>query len=96
MPLNQPKDNDHDKLNIVLTRILVEMDTYGPDSPEYAELLSHLERVVVLRASREKRTFSPDAILTATTYLFGILIIVAYEQKHALTSKAVGFIRTLK
>ena len=80
------------KLHEVMDRILVEMNQFGPDSPEYPALLGHLERVIVMLDSKEKRRPSPDGMILVAGNLLGILIIVAYEQKHVMTSKGLGFV----
>jgi hypothetical protein len=84
------------KLHEVMDNILSEMAQYGPDSPEYPKLLGHLERVIVMLDSKERRMPSPDGMLLVLGNLFGILIIVAYEQKHVMTSKALSFVSKSK
>lgn len=80
------------KLDEVMDRLLKDMDTYGPDSPEYPTMLGHLERVVVLRKSEDRQKIDPNSMAIVAGNLLGILIIVAYEQKHVMTSKAIGFV----
>ena len=77
-----------------IERILAEMQTYGPDSPEYEKLVRYLERLKEVKANeRQHFVVSPDTIALVLGNLAGILIIVAYEQKHVMTSKAMGFIK---
>ena len=77
-----------------IDRVLTEMNTYGPDSPEYEKLVRHLERLKDMKANeRQHFVVSPDTIALVLGNLAGILIIVAYEQKHVMTSKAMGFIK---
>ena len=77
-----------------IDRVLTEMNTYGPDSPEYDKLVRYLERLKDVKANeRQHYLVSPDTIALVLGNLAGILIIVAYEQKHVMTSKAMGFIR---
>jgi hypothetical protein len=79
-----------------IERVLNEMNTYGPDSPEYAALVDHLERLNRMKASNVPNRPSPDAVLIVAGNLLGILIIVAYEQKHVMVSKALGFVMKTK
>lgn len=79
-------------LDAVEDTILSEMQMYGPEAAEFEPLLSNLERIHALRAERRKRTVSPDAMLGAVTTLGAILIVVAYEQKHVWTTKALMFL----
>jgi hypothetical protein len=80
------------RLNAAMTHILDEMETFGPDSPEYSAMLGHLERVNALRKSEDRREVSPDTMFLVIGNLLGILIIVAYEQKHVMSSKSLPFV----
>ncbi len=75
-----------------IQKILAEMDEYGPDSPEYSALIRHLEELSRIGAEHRSRRVSPDTMAIVAANLAGILIIVAYERKHVLTTKAMGFI----
>lgn len=86
------KSNEDVKLNEAIERILDEMETYGPDSPEYPGYLDHLERLYALKTEESPRRVSPDAIIQVAGNILGILVIVAYEQKHVMTSKGLGFV----
>lgn len=82
------------KLDDVEDRILEEMLEYGPDSEEYPKLMSQLERLTEVRKSKGKKmTVSLDNVILVAGNLLGILVIVAYEQKHVFVSKAVSFVR---
>ena len=81
------------KLREVMDRILAEMSEYGPDSPEYPKLLAHLDRVVVMINSHEKKTITPDAMLQAGCGLTGIVLIILSERIHVITTKAIGFVK---
>ena len=73
-----------------INKVLVEMSTSDPDSEEYSALLGNLERLVRLKDEKSSRV-SPDTMAIVGN-LLGILIIVAYGQKHVMVSRAVGFI----
>lgn len=81
------------RLEDCMMKILDEMDTFGPDSQEYPTMLDHLERVSNLHKSEDKRKATPDNLILVAGNLLGILVIVAYEQKHVMTSKGLGFVR---
>lgn len=87
-----PQDNDSKLLDPAMTRILNEMEVYGPDSPEYPILLAQLEKVMEIRASKDKRRITPDTLVLAGANVLGILIIVAYEHAHVITSKAKDYV----
>lgn len=78
-------------LDVPIMRILDEMQEFGPQSPEYPILLGHLERLVELKKTK-KQPINLDNALVVAGNLLGILVIVAYEQKHVFASKAQGFI----
>ncbi len=78
--------DDHIKI------ILDEMLLSGPDSEEYPKLLNGLERLYTLKAKERRQPVSSDTIALVAGNLMGILLIVAYEQKHVMTSKGFGHI----
>lgn len=85
------------QLDTAIIRVLDDMQQYDSNTPEYQALLSQLERLNTLKTTQRHRRVSPDQMALVAGNLLGILIIVAYEQKHAMVSKATGFlIRTQK
>lgn len=84
------------KLNAASIRLLDDMQEQSTNSEEYSVMLAHLERVNALYESKDRvRKVDPNTMALIAGNLFGILIIVAYEQKHVLTSKGIGFIKPL-
>lgn len=73
-------------------KLLDEMDTYSPGDPEFKVALDQLERLEKL-PSKDKKTIDPNTLLLVAGNLLGILVIVAYEQKHVFTSKGLNFIK---
>lgn len=85
------------QLDTAIIRVLDDMQRYDSGTPEYQTLLGQLERLNTLKTAQRHRRVSPDQMALVAGNLLGILIIVAYEQKHAMVSKATGFlIRTQK
>lgn len=84
---------DEIKYDDAIERLLGEMNTYDPDTPEYRNALEALERVTKIKAESRKSKVSADTAAIVLGNLVGILIIVAYEQKHAWTSKASVYIK---
>lgn len=68
--------------------VLEKMQTKGPDSEEYPDLMAYLERLHELKAKDRRAPVSRDTVALIAGNLLGILLIVAYEQKHVMTSKA--------
>lgn len=90
------RKNEPHILDAPIAKILIEMETYGPETPEYKNAIKQLDRLMKMKAKDSPKRISPDAVLSACAYLAGIGIIVAYEQKHVLVSKALSFIQKPK
>lgn len=80
----------------VITDLEYEMTTKDGDSEEYANMLNRLERLYKLYEKNSRKHLSPDTKLLVAGNLVGILIIVAYEHGHVITSKAVNQIGKLR
>lgn len=70
--------------------VLSEMQTQGVTSEEYPKLLRYLEQLNDMRKDERRPPLSIDTIVTVAGNLLGILLIVAYEQKHVMTSKGLS------
>jgi hypothetical protein len=79
-----------------INRVLSDMNAYGPDSEEYTTLVRHLDHLVRLKQEEKRSRVSPDTMAIVAGNLLGILIIVAYEQKHVMVSKGLGFVLKTK
>lgn len=73
-----------------ISYVLAEMTTEGVTSEEFPTLLTYLERLHALRQKERRDPISRDTIALIAGNLMGILLIVAYEQKHVITSKGFG------
>lgn len=89
-------DNSHAALDTTITELMNDMQTHDGDSEEYATMLNRLERLVKQREKLSPRRFSPDTLLIVGGNLLGILIIVAYEHKNVITSKAMSQLGKLR
>jgi len=77
-----------------ITAVLIEMDNVGVTSDDYPGLMTNLERLHELKAKARREQVSRDTIAIVAGNLLGILLIVAYEQKHVMTSK--GFSQIIR
>lgn len=68
--------------------VLDKMQAVGVLHEEYPKLMTHLERLYELKAKERLDPVSRDTMATIAGNLIGILLIVAYEQKHVMTSRA--------
>lgn len=64
----------------------------GPTHEEYDDIIARIERLNKLKLEDKPESVSRDTLAMIGANLLGILIIVAYEQKHVFTSKAFGSI----
>lgn len=80
------------KLDAPIGMVLNHMAHVGPESPEFAEQVKHLDRLMEMKTDDRRHRISPDTVLIVLGNLLGILVIVAYEQKHVLTSRALMFV----
>lgn len=86
------RNQEPDKLDEPIAAVLQEMETYGPDSEEFAKNLAYLERLMRIKTDNKvENRISRDTLAIVAGNLLGILIVVMYEQKHVMTSKAFGF-----
>lgn len=74
--------------------VLKEMQTIGVNSDKYPEMLAYLERLNDIKKEERLAPVSRDTIALIFGNLMGILLIVAYEQKHVMTSK--GFSQIIR
>jgi len=90
------RKNEPTLLDLTINRLLVEMESFGPETPEYESLVTRLERLNKVNAETRRPRVSPDTVAIVVGNLVGILLIVAYEQNHVMVSKAMSYIPTLK
>lgn len=65
-----------------------------PDTQEYARVVDQLVKLEKLQEeTTSKKHPSPDALVAAVASVAGILLIVAYEHGHVMTSKALTLVR---
>lgn len=77
--------------------VLIEMAEIGADHPDYPALMIKLERLYKLRElhSEEPKRVSPDVLFTVAGNLACVLVIVMYEKRNVVTSKAMTFVARL-
>lgn len=92
-PFAKDKDDQH---NEAIADIYARMRVVGPDDAEYPKLINMLTELSDITPKKGLRSVSPDTLMIVAGNLIGILVIVGYEQKHVITSKAVGFIMKSK
>lgn len=81
--------DEAESLDRTISELELEMRSHEGDSEEYATCLNRLERLYKLKEKHSKKRISPETWLVVGANLAGIIIIVAYEHGHALTSRAI-------
>jgi hypothetical protein len=77
-------------VDALIDAVLDEMHREGVNSEEYPKLMSYLERLYEMKAKDRQPPLSRDTLALIGGNLLGILLIVAYEQKHVMTSKGLS------
>lgn len=83
-------------LDLVIDLATTKLLDYEPGTPEYDKILEQLEKLNKIANSQKKDPVSKDGLIAAAANLFGIGMIIKHEQLHVITSKAVGFVKTLR
>ena len=80
-----------------LRELLSDMD---PLDDDYATVLKHVKTLTELEPApqkpAEKKTVSPDVIVSSVVSLAGILSILHFEKLGVITSKALGFVHKIR
>ena len=80
--------NESGPIDDLIADVMREMASMKPYSDDYPEMLSYLERLTKLKGKKTREPVSSDTLALIFGNIAGILIIVAYEQKHVMVSKA--------
>lgn len=80
-------------LEKAMTRVLDELNDVSLDAETRGALLTELERLHTLKTANRLPRVSPDALISAAASVIGIVVIVAYEQLHPMTSQGLKFVK---
>jgi hypothetical protein len=83
-------------MDLVLDLVTTELSDKQPGTPEYDKVLEQLERVNKIANSQKSDPVSKDGVLAVVANLAGISLILSHERLHVITTKALGFVRTLR
>jgi hypothetical protein len=75
-------------LETAINEVLNEMQGFTADSKEYSKMVKQLSKLYALKEIDKTDRLSKDTKAIIIGNLVGILIIVAYERGHVMTSKA--------
>jgi len=87
-------NDENTQLDVQIDAVLDEMQRKGVLHEDYPKLMSYLERLHEVKTQQRRDPVSRDTLALIGGNLLGILLIVAYEQKHVMTSK--GFTQIIR
>ena len=90
------KKDEETALDVLIADVLSRMKTLDPCADEYTDLMLVLKNLQELKDAERPPRVSEDTKMIVIGNLLGILLIIAYEQKHAITSKGFQQILRLK
>lgn len=85
-------DESQTALDETITQLMHDMKMMDGDSEEYATCLNRLERLMKQKEKFAPKRISPDTLVLVGANLLGIVIIVAWEHGHVISSKALSHI----
>ena len=86
---NFRKETDPNQLQELIDQHTVELLNNNYDNEEYARRVDQLSKLCKLQETQSpKFRVSPDTLALIAANLLGIVIVVAYEHAHVVTSKA--------
>lgn len=83
-------------LDKVIHNLEQEIDTHEGHTKEYAAMTDQLTKLYAARENTTPDRISKDTMAIIAANLAGILIIVGYESKNVVTSKAMSFLLKLR
>lgn len=84
------RNRDDHEIDDQIADVLKEMKVDTPRGEKFPKLLVYLDRLHDMKAKTSRVSVSPDTIALVAGNLLGIILIIAYEQKHVMTSKALA------
>lgn len=90
------KKDKNPKLTLAKDKLLDELNNYDPQDKEYQAILESLKAITELDPKSRRSKVDVNTLALVAGNLLGILVIVAYEQKHVFASKASGFLLKAK
>lgn len=79
-------------LDEVIANALKELAGHEAHSAEYAKIVEQLVLLNSMKSNEKTDRVSKDTLALVLGNLAGIIVIVGYEQKHVLTSKALSLL----
>jgi hypothetical protein len=90
------KSKEKSGLDKAIETVLSEMQGYTCDEDEYDKMSDQLKKLYKLKALDKPERVSKDTLAIITGNVLVALVIVAYEQKNIITTKAPAFISKIR
>ncbi len=91
-PFNK-KTKELTDLEKLIKRLTEYIENIDPKGEDYTHAVDQLVKLKKIQVEENPKPLSKDEMLKAGASLVGILIIVGFEHSHALTSKALSFVK---
>jgi hypothetical protein len=79
-------------IDIAIDEALAQLSGIKIDTEEYAKMVDQIAKLTKLKEQTSNKRVSPDTLAIVAGNLAGIVMILAYERAHVVTSKAIGFV----
>jgi len=88
--------NEDTLLDMTQTRLMSEMDEYGPGTPEYAAMLTQLEQTYTLKSLTAPKQVDPNTLIAVGGTFCTALLIAAIETRHVWPNAAGKLVNAIK
>lgn len=90
------KKQDPSRLTQAIDAIFDDMAGFTSDADEYEAMTDQLKKLYKLKAIDKPEHVCPDTLAIIAGNLIGIILILGYEQKNVITTKALMFVQKLR
>lgn len=88
--------NKNPGLDMVINALELEMKDLNGDSPEYAKMRKHLSKLYALKKQDASTRISPDTLAVVGGNVLIAVLVIGYEQKNVITTKALSFLSKVR
>ncbi len=88
--------NEDAMLDLTQTRLMTEMDEFGPGTPEYATYLTQLEQVFALKALTGRKAIDPNTWVAVGGTFATAALIALIETRHVWPNAAGKLVSAIK
>ena len=89
------KDKEQTDLEFAIDNAFQALRGHAVGDKEYVVVLSQIVKLHELKQNEKPKRVSPDTLALITANLVGIIMIIAYENAHVITSKALNTVPRL-